>query len=323
MSGSSSSWPHVAEMSSGVWEWKVPEAVAAVAVRESSSSQVSSSASSAVPFTGAEILDIVRTGFLEKYASFPHCGSVVTALWAAHTHFKIGGVLRFRVTPRLFVFSSVPASGKSTVLELLNLICPDTHGLDVDPTQYGLQYTLGKEHATVLLDEGDVSAVPGRVIAIVNAGYTEGGSVLNGRGSAANRVPVFGPIALGALDTIETGRHSNSLRALLTRGITVRMVPACRGSLARWGAVTEDEGSQCRAALAWWASQNMDLVRDHEPDMSGLGLSYREEQIWGPLFTVADLAGGAWPGLAREAARKGGQFPEGSLFSWDTFAPTS
>ena len=67
-------------------------------------------------------------------------------LWAAHSWARDeDGRLVFRATPRLYLLSSEPGSGKTRVLELLNLICPATHDLTIEPTAPGLVKTIGQE----------------------------------------------------------------------------------------------------------------------------------------------------------------------------------
>ena len=160
-----------------------------------------------LPFTGADVLGWTR-GFLDRYGCYPS-GAALDAitLWAMHAHYRDeAGRLALAATPRLLLMSSQPGSGKLTVLEMLNVLCPWTYGLDSEPTAAGLAHSIDKEHATVLLDEADVLLGAGRrkeaVRAVINAGYTPNGSMLRMRGSKAERVKVFGPLALAGLDVM-------------------------------------------------------------------------------------------------------------------------
>ena len=111
----------------------------------------------AAPIPGDQLLD-ATCRWLGHYARYPSAAALdAVTLWDAHTHARDkDGVLVFRATPRLYLLSSDPGSGKSRVLELLGMSCPATFGLDLEPTAAGLVFTIGREHATVLLDEGDV-----------------------------------------------------------------------------------------------------------------------------------------------------------------------
>ena len=68
---------------------------------------------------GAALLDDVES-MLRRFLALPgeHCYVGVT-LWAAHTHF-IG---RLETTPRLACLSPEPGSGKTRVLEVLDVLC--------------------------------------------------------------------------------------------------------------------------------------------------------------------------------------------------------
>lgn len=259
----------------------------------------------------AEIMNKIRDSWLTRdvYYPSPQAADIVMA-WALHTHYKQGGVLIWYATPRLGIFSRKPQSGKSTVLEQLNLICPDTNGLDINPTQYGLQYSLDQEHATILLDEGDISTISKATVAIWNAGYTPNGRVLNGSRTRATRLPVFGPIALAALDKIKTGRRGEDLEAALTRTIQIHMVP---GPHAKWSQRSISEGVIARQAMAWIAQETMpgldlDIELDLPPWLAD-GDDYRREQIWTPLFQVAHAVGGDWPDRMRRACKPANDFP--------------
>ena len=109
------------------------------------------------------MLDLLRQ-WIGTYARFPSAAALdAVTLWVAHSHMRDEeGTLIFRATPRLFLLSSEPGSGKSKVLELLNMTCPATYGLDLEPTKAGLVHTVGKERATVLIDEGDLLFASGQ-----------------------------------------------------------------------------------------------------------------------------------------------------------------
>ena len=69
---------------------------------------------------GYETLNDVRA-FIKRFCAFPdeHCLVAVT-LWAAHAHM----VENFHTTPRIAFLSPEPGSGKTRVLEVLDLLVP-------------------------------------------------------------------------------------------------------------------------------------------------------------------------------------------------------
>src|SRR5262249_48648544 len=54
---------------------------------------------------------------------------------------------------------------------------------------------------------------------------------------------------------------------------------------------------------ARWATDNMPALRQAEP-VAVADANDRDVDNWLPLFAVADLAGGDWPKIARDAAKK-------------------
>ncbi len=254
---------------------------------------------------GDQLLDLLRQ-WIGTYARFPSPAALdAVTLWVAHTHMRDEkGTLVFRATPRLYLLSSEPGSGKSKVLELCNMLCPATYGLTLEPTAAGLTHTIGNEHATVFIDEGDVMFGAGQrksaVRAVINGGYERHGTMLNGKGSKATRVPVFGALALAGLDVLEKGT-GDTLTALLSRGVRIRMKRAGKDDRpAKVTRVTEEQGEKMKAWLEAWASQVLDGLKDHQPVMPD-EVDGRPEQIWEPLVAVADAAGGEWPERARAA----------------------
>jgi Protein of unknown function (DUF3631) len=260
---------------------------------------------------GDQMLDLLRQ-WIGTYARFPSPAALdAVTLWVAHSHMRDeNGTLVFRATPRLYLLSSEPGSGKSKVLELLNMLCPATYGLTLEPTAAGLVHTIGKEHATVFIDEGDVMFGAGQrksaVRAIINGGYERHGTMLNGKGSKATRVPVFGALALAGLDVLEKAT-GDTLTALLSRGVRIRMKKAGKDNApAKVTRVTEGQGVRMNEWLTAWASQVRDELADYQPDMPE-EVDGRAEQIWEPLVAIGDLA---WRDTLARAERDGTEPPE-------------
>ena len=255
----------------------------------------------AAPIPGDQLLDLIRQ-WLGTYIRFPSAAAQdVVTLWAAHAHCRDeSGKLVFRATPRLFLLSSEPGSGKSAVLELLNMLCPEAYGLTLEPTGPGLIKAM-KNRETALLDEADIlfgKETPAKeaVRSIINGGYTRNGTNLTGYG----RENVFGPLAMAGLDVLEK-ETGEKLKALLTRGFKIRMVKAAKDDRpAKVTRVTEGQAAQLKVWLAAWAAQERDGLAEAEPVMPE-ELDTRAEQISEPLVAVADAAGGDWPERARQA----------------------
>jgi putative DNA primase/helicase len=70
--------------------------------------------------------------------------------------------------------------------------------------------------------------------------------------------------------------------------------------------------SMLATKLARWADDNREQVRQARPDLPAQ-LNDRAQDNWEPLLAIADVAGGSWPGMARQAALTISRGREGNL----------
>jgi hypothetical protein len=63
----------------------------------------------------------------------------------------------------------------------------------------------------------------------------------------------------------------------------------------------EPEAEKLSERIASWTVAHLERLADAEPDLPN-ELGDREQEVWEPLFAIADLAGGDWPQRARHAA---------------------
>lgn len=280
---------------------------AALAVREPVSAPVPS-----VPELGpGELVLGYGEALLREYARFPsQAARDAAVLWAAHTWMRNSrNEFTADATGRLTFLSSEPESGKSRALRLVGMLSAEFHGLDSEPSEAGLIWTLSKEHATVFLDEADILFGKGKrkaaVRSILNAGYEQGGTHLRMRGMEGSRVDCFGPVAIAGLDVMEKDTGS-SLDALFTRCIRIRMHQS-QEAVPPLDAAADDVAALLRTHMSQWISV---LQQDGLPKpVIPAGVKNRQAQIWTPLLAIAEAAGGPWPERARavasEAARVG------------------
>ena len=102
------------------------------------------------PVSLLELLNEVRA-FINRFCVFPsdHCLVAVT-LWAAHTHI----IKHLYATPRLALLSPEVASGKTRVLEVLDMLVPESlFTLNASPA--AIFRLLAQEQITLLFDEVD------------------------------------------------------------------------------------------------------------------------------------------------------------------------
>jgi Protein of unknown function (DUF3631) len=247
---------------------------------------------------GWEILDDVRK-FIRRFCVFPddHALNAVT-LWAAHTHM----IEHFHTTPRLLLSSPEPGSGKTRVLEVLELLVPNSmFSLSASPA--AVFRTLKDKQITLLFDEVDaIWSRKGKddnhedLRALLNAGYKRGATIPRcvGPNHEVQHFPVYTAVALAGIGDLPD--------TIMSRAIIVRMRrrgPADRVSPFRSRA-NDGEGHQLRDDLAYWAAKVGKEVGDAWPTLPD-NIVDRPAEIWEPLIAVADAAGGSWPIVARDA----------------------
>ena len=153
---------------------------------------------------GWQVLDDVET-LLRRFVVFANDQQpVAVALWVVHTH----ALDAADTTPRLAITSPEKRSGKSRLLEVLELVCRNAER-SVNVSIPYLFRSIERERPTVLFDEIDtvfgskVNAAHEELRGIVNAGHRRGATVgrMVGEGAAMlpKRYDVFCPVALAGI----------------------------------------------------------------------------------------------------------------------------
>lgn len=247
---------------------------------------------------GGELLDDTRE-FINRFCAFPSaaCLDAVT-LWAAHAHM----VEHFYTTPRLALLSPEASSGKTRVLEVLDLLVPESM-FSVSPSPATVFRKLAKCQITLLLDECDtVFTKRGKddtnedLRALINSGYKRGATIPRCIGPKHDVVDfeVFCATALAGLGDLPD--------TIMTRSIIIRMRPRAPDEQVepfRYR-VHEPAGHQLRDRLAAWSEYVGESAGEAWPDLPE-GVIDRSAEAWEPLLSVADQAGDHWPDTARAA----------------------
>ena len=237
--------------------------------------------------------------FGKQYIAFPSPSAAVAwCLWVAHTHF----IPRLETTPRLAVIAPEKQSGKTRVLEVTASLVPRPMRT-VSVTSAVIYRTINKDSPpTLLLDEADTTWSPKggdeRLRALVNAGHRRGTDVsrmnMDGQAPQVETFETFAAIALAGIGNLPD--------TVMDRSVILRMRRRSTDeSVARWRARTcEAEGNLRRQRLEDFANSidELPLPEDDEE------FTDRVADVWEPLFAIADVVGGPWPYMIREACRE-------------------
>jgi uncharacterized protein DUF3631 len=241
-----------------------------------------------------DALDAI-VAMLTRYVAFPseHEPAAI-ALWVAHAHV----VERFETSPILDVNSPEPRSGKTRLLDVLEVVVPNPRRM-IMPSE-AVTYTIlsQRPRPTLLLDEADAIFGPRTadrhegLRAILNSGNRQGTPVLRvkleGRRREVDEFDVFGPKVVAGIGELPTTVADRAIPIRLRR----RRPEEAVAKLRRRAAQAEAE------AIAFdWSSVAAvaDVAVPEElPD--------RAADSWEPLLAIADVAGGEWPLRARAAA---------------------
>ncbi|HEY5802583.1 MAG TPA: DUF3631 domain-containing protein [Lysobacter sp.] len=248
---------------------------------------------------GAELLDDVEH-FVRRFVALPAAADyVAVTLWAAHAHVAE----HLHTSPRLALLSPEPGSGKTRVLEVLNLLVRApmfAFGASVA----AIFRSMAAGPVSLLFDE--VDAIFGNagkndthedLRALINVGYKRGAKVPRcvGPRHDVHHFDVFAPVALAGLGKLPETVLSRALIVKMRRRAPTEPVESFRER------VQEPQGHAIRDRLALWAERVGPNVGAAYPDLPP-AITDRVAELWEPLVAIADEAGGAWPERARAAA---------------------
>ena len=258
------------------------------------------------PQDGAALLGEVAV-FVERYMALPKLDTedpgyalATVALWVAHTHL-LGA---FESTPRLAALSAEWGSGKTRLLEAIAPLVPNVmEAVNCTPAALFRAVADQDNRPVILFDEIDTvfgsKALPHEELrGLINAGHRKGKYAYRCVGEGTNQevraFPAYAAMALAGLGTLPDTVMSRAIVLRMRRRLPEETVTPFRAREA------EPAGHALRDRLAVWADQVCEYAANHIPVMPE-EVTDRPADVWEPLLVVADLAGGLWPGLARQA----------------------
>ncbi|MDO9397013.1 MAG: DUF3631 domain-containing protein [Herbiconiux sp.] len=241
-----------------------------------------------------DVLTVLRVWFA-RFVSVPDDLDLdLLALWAAHTHVA----LETYSTPRLVLDSTMPGSGKTTVLEHFQRLAYNPVQAASISSPALLARMLSKGVRTILIDEVDRSLDPKKpgvedLIAILNSGYKRGATrpvLVPGKGGEWDvaEMSTYAPVAMaGNAPHLPDDTRSRSIRVLL--------MPDLYGTVetSDWEEIEQD-ALELGEALASAMDAAREFIRQVRPALPPACVG-RSKEKWNPLMRVATAAGGTWP----------------------------
>lgn len=259
------------------------------------------------PVDGAALLDELRQT-LRRYVVLPGMAPETLALWVLHTYaFELRNVSTY-----IGLGSPQKRCGKTTLLSVLTeLVSRPVVASNISPP--ALFRAIEEARPTLLIDEADTFLQANdEMRGILNSGYTR-------KTAYVLRVQHVGPVPSPG-----HGRAPASDRPLTSE--LVRFSCWCPKVIAAIGRLPDTlldrcipitmqrktpeeacerlrhlDGQALRRKCARFIADHTRDIATAKPDMP-TQLNDRAADIWEPLLVIADLAGSAWPKLARDAA---------------------
>lgn len=246
----------------------------------------------------ARLLSTVMA-FVKTYVVLTTEQALAVALWCAHTHV----LSAFDYTPYLSISSATKRSGKSILLETLEVLVARPW-LTGRTSAAALVRKVHAERPTLLLDESD-AAFKGEpeyaeaLRGILNSGFKVSGRVTLCVGQGASikyhDFVTFGAKAIAGIGTLPDTIADRSIPIVLRRRLSTEHIERFRGRDVRVAAAPLEK------QLTAWGRTAGTLLRDARPVLPD-ALNDRAADVWEPLLAIAELAGGTWPDRARKAA---------------------
>ncbi|MFJ9519531.1 DUF3631 domain-containing protein [Kitasatospora sp. NPDC101801] len=248
---------------------------------------------------GADLLAQLRAQ-IAKFVILPSEQALDAAtLWVAATHLQGS----WQHAPRLAVVGPAKRCGKSRLLDVLTETVHQPV-LTVNSSPAAVFRSISEEPPTLLVDEADtifgspkMAEKNEEMRGLLNAGHQRDRYVLRvvGNDHTPRKFPTFAMAAIAGIGDLPD--------TIMDRSIVIRMRRRAEGeSVAPYRTVRDRPALHAiRDKIACWTAPLADQALHLEPSMP---VEDRAADTWEPLVITADLAGGPWPRLARQACKR-------------------
>jgi putative DNA primase/helicase len=244
-----------------------------------------------LPVAGAALLDALAAAIRRHVVLPPHVADVLAA-WAIHTHVAE----RFQHTPRLGITSPTKRCGKSTLLQVLALVCRRVLRADNISASGVFRTVEMLAPLTLLIDEADTFLSENEELrGILNSGFERGGEVIRVVEVQGEHQPIrfrtFAPCAIATIGALPQTIEDRSIPIMMQRRGAGEAVEKLRAPGAR------KHLAELASMCARWAADHGPRL-DPDPPVPD-ALNDREGDIAIPLLSIADAAGADWPARIR------------------------
>lgn len=244
------------------------------------------------PVDGAALLDCIHAE-IKRFCVLDPASRIAAALWTVFTY----AVDHAHTAPILYLTSPEPRCGKTTLLNLLGkLVAKPLPAANVTPS--ALFRTIEAASPTILLDEADAGLNENEDLrGLLNSGHTRVSAFvirIEGDNREPRQFSTWGCRAIAGIGKGSQTIMDRSVVILLRRRLPTETVEKLRHAPA----AHFDRLKRQAARFVADHAARLETARPSLPD----SLNDRAQDNWEPLLAIADLAGGDWPALARDAA---------------------
>ncbi|WP_443077604.1 DUF3631 domain-containing protein [Streptomyces sp. SP17BM10] len=248
---------------------------------------------------GSEALAQLKA-VIAKFVILPSEAALDAAtLWVAATHLQGS----WQHAPRLAVVGPAKRCGKSRLLDVLSETVHQPV-LTVNSTPAAVFRSITEVPPTLLVDEADtifgspkMAEKNEEMRGLLNAGHQRDRYVLRvvGNDHTPRKFHTFAMAAIAGIGDLPD--------TIMDRSIVIRMRRRAEGERVSPYRTRRDQPAlqEIRDRIARWMAPLADQALHLEPAMP---VEDRAADTWEPLVITADLAGGPWPRLARQACKR-------------------
>jgi len=242
-----------------------------------------------------------------RFVSLPDGGAEALALWIVFTY----ALEAFDVAPILALCSPLKRCGKTTTEDLTTALAQRPLAA-TNITVAALYRTVEHFAPTLIVDEADTFLLNNLALrGVINSGHTRATAfVVRTAGHEPRLFSTWGARMIALIGRLPATLEDRAIVLPMRRRAPGEPVDRIRrdGLLRRLDLL--------RRRSARWVADHLPALRAADPAVPE-ALDDRQADNWRPLLAIADEAGGAWPALARTAART----LAGAVVEADTAAP--